>query len=592
MKAWWVQPALLVLLFATGAPNLSQAQLIEPLYRFGAPAPARATEHDRAVAEAYRAEARALLQAGRTDHALEMLLVSLQYDSFHSDGHYELALHFLDHQSERDAGVLYLIRALENDSFRYGSYGHALYRAVWELMNLGHIETASETLEQFRLNELGQADLQALRARLALEMGEIREAERLAEQGMERFPHDPRFFTVLLDRGGQPAFRESRWIERERSSDPAYLTALLRYIEVLGDVGRRRALVEEYLRLGGSDPRVYLSGIDAGLSAGNMVAGFIELGGAEDSVLVREMAFALRGQGRDELIEELLEPLESFSGTLYGGGGRNGFFTEALELQDGRVLRYEGYPRGAATAQVVFSLDADGLPSYLEFHANGMRTRVWYRDYPVVEQVGVGPAAFEASSRRYSIIPDRVRVAALRIPTGVDSATPWPLRLPLPETESDEAWEIDLEDIRRHSYRLVESDPHSERVIAVNDLHNGLPLRRVVDESGDGRIDYILLYHNGVPVRAVRDLNSDGYFEQVELYAAGELIATAFDEDDSGMYLYLETLGENGAVYWNETGEPVRRSWEAEGGRAFSIDRFQYGAQPTEAQSIRTWAER
>jgi len=126
----------------------------------------------------------------------------------------------------------------------------------------------------------------------------------------------------------------------------------------------------------------------------------------------------------------------------------------------------------------------------------------------------------------------------------------------------------------------------------VSDLHNGLPLRRVVDESGDGSIDYIRLYYNGVPVRAVRDLNGDGYFEQVELYAAGELIATAFDEDDSGLYLYLESIGENGVVYWNETGEPVRRLWEAEDGRSFSLDRFQYGAQPTDAHGIRPWAER
>lgn len=569
---------------------MSQAQLIEPMFRFGGPPPSRASEHDRAVAAAYRAEARDLLQSGQTESALEMLRVSLQYDSHHSDGHYELGLQFLEHQSERDLGILYLIRSLQNDSFQFGSYGNALYRVVWELLNLGYTETAAATLEQFRMNELGQADLQAVRARVALEIGELREAERLAEQGLARFPDDPRFFMVLLDRGGQPAFRESRWIERERSSNQGYLAALLRYIELVGDAPRRRALVEDYLRLGGDDPRVFISGIDAGFSAQAMLAGFLERGGDRDSVLVRRMAATLLEHGEEDLIGTLLEPLEAFSGMLYGGYTATGFYTEALELQEGRVVRWDGYPSGAAQQRTSFVLASNGLPTRLEFHHNGTRVRVWYSEYPVVEQVGFGPSALDSSSRTYSIIPDRVRWAVLQFPAGVDSSTPWPLRIPFPAR--DELWDVDDEQIRRHSFRLVESDPQSERIIAVSDLYNGVTQRRVVDENGDGQVEYIRLYFDGLPVRGVRDLNGDGFFDQVELYEAGELAAAAVDEANGRMFQYLETIGENGVVYWNETGEPVRRLWEAEGGRASSIDRFQYGAQPVEAQGIRTWAER
>jgi len=521
-----------------------------------------------------------------------MMRISLQYDSLHSDGHYELGLHFIEQQSSREIGILYLIKALQNDSFQFGSYGEALYRVVRELLDLGYIDTASATLEQFRLGELGQADLYAVRARLAREQGELREAERLAEQGLDRFPDDSRFFRILLEQGGQPAFRESRWIERERSSDSGYLAALLRYIEAIGDDGRRRALVEDYLRLGGDDPRVFLSGIDAGLSIPMMLAGFLERGGAEDSVLVREMAFVLVDQGQEDFIEDLLEPLDRYSGMLFGGYSESGFYTEALEFVDGRPVSYYAHPRGVAAAQVGFALEADGLPSYVEFQRDGRRIRIGYEDYPVVAQVDFGPAAFAAPSQSYLVIPDRIRRPALEFPEGVDQGSPWPLRLPLPEPHDDDVWDLDAEQIQQHSYRFVEADPQSEQVITVSDLYNGVPLRRVVDESGDGSIDYIRLYVDGVPVRAVRDLNSDGFFEQVELYEAGELVATAVDENSSGMYLYLETIGENGAVYWNETGELVRRLWEADEGRTMSLDRFQYGAQPQGFQNIRTWAER
>ncbi len=591
MKAWWVQPALLVvLLLVYAAPQVTQAQLADPLFRFGGPPPLRASEHDRALGEAHRDEARTLLERGRVDEALELFFVSLQFDPHHSDGYYEIGLRFIDQQSERDSGVLFLIRSLENDSFRFGSYGHALYRLVWELIDLGYVQTAFTTLEQFRQNELGQADLQAVRARLALEMGDIREAERLAEQGLSRYPHDSRFFMILLERGGQPAFRESRWIERERSSESGYLAALLRYIELVGDDARRRALVEDYLRLGGDNPRVYLSGIGAGLNASTMLTGFIDRGGTEDSVLIREMASRLVEHERQDLVDELLTPLDQFSGRLYGRHRETGFHTEAIEFRNGVPVRYEAYPRGVAKAQAVIDLESNGLPSALEFHQNGSRIHVWYRDYPVIAQVGVGPSAFGVSSRTYSIIPDRLRRPMPRIPGGVDPLTPWPLRLPAPEP--DATWEIDVDQVERHSYRLVRRDPHLGHIISVSDLHNGQPLRMVADQSGNGRIDYILLYFDGLPVRAVRDLNGDGYFDLIELYEAGELVATAVDEGGSGMYLYLETIGENGAVYWNETGEPVRRLWEANEGRSMSLDRFQYGAQPAEAQGIRAWAER
>ncbi len=591
MKAWWLRAALLLLLFVW-APLQAHAQLIDPVATYGGPESSLPSEHDRALAAVYRDEARNLFQSDQSKQALEMMLISLQYDSRHSDGHYELGTHFIEHQSSREIGILYLLKALQNDSFQFGSYGEALYRVVRELLNLGYSETASATLEQFRLGELGQADLYAVRARLALEKGELREAERLAEQGLDRFPDDSRFFTILLERGGQPAFRESRWIERERSSDSDYLAALLRYIEVIGDDGRRRALVEDYLSLGGEDPRVFLSGIDAGLSISMMLSGFLERGGAEDSVLLRHMAFVLVEHGQEDLIAELLEPLNQYSGMLYGGYSESGFYTEAIEFVAGRPVRYNAHPRGVAAAQVSFALEADGLPSHVEFQRGGRRIRMRYADYPVAAQVDFGPAAFAAPRQSYLIIPDRVRRATLRFPEGGDQGSPWPLRLPLPEPDDEEVWELDAQQIQQHSYRLVESDPESERVLSVSDLFNGVPLRKVVDESGDGRIDYIRLYVDGVLVRAVRDLNSDGFFEQVELYDAGEFVATAVDENSSGMYLYLESIGENGAVYWNETGELVRRLWEADEGRIMSLDRFQAGAQPNGFQNIRAWAQR
>ncbi|TVR87995.1 MAG: hypothetical protein EA428_12390 [Spirochaetaceae bacterium] len=591
MKAWRVQLALLVvLLLAFASPQVAHAQLADSEFWFGAPIPSPVSAHDRALAEAHRDEARNLLQSGRTEEALELLFVSLQYDPHHSDGQYEVGLHYIQEQSGRLTGILHMIRALENDSFQFGSYGNALYQAAWELLDLGYTQTASTTLEQFRLNELGQADLQAVRARLALEMGEIREAEHLAEQGLSQFPNDSRFMMILLERGGTPAFRESRWIERERSSDRGYLTTLLRYIELLGDGTRQRALVEDYLRLGGDDPRVYLSGIQAGLNASMMLSGFIERGGTENSVLVRKMASVLLEHEQEDLVEDLLAPLEQFSGRLYGGHSDTGFYTEAFEFINGLPVRYEAYPGGAAEAQLVIDLDSDGLPRSLEYLHNGSRVKVEYRGYPVISQVGFGPGAFAVSSRTYSMIPDRQRWSPLRIPDGVDPSTPWPLRLPV--LESGEAWEIDTEQVPRHSYRLVSRDPYVGRIISVTDLHNGVPLRTAADQNGDGRIDYIQLYFDGYPVRAVRDLNSDGLFDQIELYEAGELVATAVDEAGSGMYLYLETIGESGTVYWNETGEVVRRLWEANEGRSMSLDRFQFGAQPTEAQGIRDWAER
>jgi len=268
-----------------------------------------------------------------------------------------------------------------------------------------------------------------------------------------------------------------------------------------------------------------------------------------------------------ELRARVRDVLAEYNGIAERDEDGNGFWEHRFTFSQGRLERWEADRNqdGVLEYDVVLS---SRVPRSLETSPEGFR--ISYGAYPEVEAVDVVAGDVR---RRYRLPAGQLTYRILSEDLDWGSAVPGPA---FPFRLADPPPVLSEELLRENAFRL-ELGSQGGSVTRVLTLEEGVVLREVIDEDGDGRIDHMIQYEAGVRVSGMRDADRDGRFEVAEQYEDGELALLLVDADGDNTYEYRERLQPEASVSWDYDGDGVIDARELRAGRGevlrqFSID--------------------
>ncbi len=537
---------------------------------------ADATETNRALSRLYAEYALSALGGGRDEEAVGFAETSLEFDERNSDAHHLLAVSLSDRQHATRRVVEHLEQSLQAQRFRITEEPEARLLLAETYIRIGNPTGALELLDAPAAGA-PEPELLYLSARALLARGDVTSAEQAALRGRRLYPDDPRFVLFLLRRDPSPGPRTGRWLDANVSEAPTYLDGLLYYAERVGAPERAMELSARYLELGGEDPKVALIRAEAAGegASGQADAGgddaaeareaawelFVRMNGLRDKAAVEQM-YALLPDG--ELRARVRDVLAEYNGTAERDEDGNGFWEHRFTFSQGRLERWEADRNqdGVLEYDVVLS---SRVPRSLETSPEGYR--ISYGTYPEVESVDVVAGDVR---RRYRLPAGQLTYRILSEDLDWGSAVPGPA---FPFRLADPPPVLSEELLRENAFRL-ELGPQGGSVTRVLTLEEGVVLREVIDEDGDGRIDHMIQYEAGVRVSGMRDADRDGRFEVAEQYEDGELALLLVDADGDNTYEYRERLQPEASVSWDYDGDGVIDARELRAGRGEVIRQF------------------
>lgn len=495
-----------------------------------------------AIADLYVEAALDSRGTGDAAHALNLAETALVYDPASSDALYLRAV-FLRVDQERTQEVLAdLSSALVLNTYRSVSpsraaieYARALHRTRRSQDALLVLGDLNRDTPGFDLEFL--ADVHHLEAIAARAIGLHGQADLALEAGRRRFPDDPRFLFLELQREPEPSFRYRREIDRllgEGVESPDMGEVLLRYALTAPVESERLWASRRYVDMGGDDPAVLLAA--PGLQGSAAVRQqFLQL----DGLARRDVLLDLLDLELPELTEELLASAAEFTGVSRTDRDGDGFWEERVTLSGGAVTLWEVDRDQDGVIELALSFSG-GEPDALQVSQNG-GVRARYERYPWVRAVTVTEAG---GTLEYIAEP-----FSLQIP--VVAAVPFGgpvLSSPLEVARGFTG--VDLRAALRAAARVLVRD-HSGLVREERFLERGMTVRTRHDTTGDGMFDHLVVYRTGLPASALRDIDADGYYEVAEAYENGRISAVIVDEDDNGVPDVIEYGTGDGIREWD-----------------------------------------
>ncbi|MFW5806656.1 MAG: hypothetical protein ACOCWU_03210 [Spirochaetota bacterium] len=517
---------------------------------------ANASSVDAALSRLYVDYAYRAFEDGRTREAERLAETAAEFAEENADAHHILALIRRQRAAPAESVVESLERALRYGNFRATEERDARMLLAETFLRVDRPEDALSVIEAPSEEPVvSDAAARFLRARALFALDRVAEAQRETEGGRRLYPEDPRFFLLQLREDPMPGPQAGRWLDEHRSEHPAYLEALLYYARRLTDADRRMELVERYLALGGTDPRIAVvwagaarDGEDPAESAAAWRQ-FVRMDGLGDKSAVEEI-FELLPDG--ETRDRAQRVLAGYDGTSVRDEERTGYPRERFEFEDGAVVRWRVDEDQDGRAELEVDLE-NRVPQRVSPTPEGYRLE--YGSYPEVSWVEV---TGEEERRLYRIRPGHAVYPIL------DDEIDWGSQLPdavFPYPRAEEYPPLSESFLRRRAYR-VEFARGSGPVTRVRTLDEGEVVREVRDGEGDGRIDHVIAYKNGRPSTGVRDADRDGRFEVFEEYEEGELAVLFVDATGDGAVDYTEDLGPERGRQWDVNGNGIMDAQE------------------------------
>jgi hypothetical protein len=525
---------------------------------------------DREAAERYLEQARRQAAAGAWEGVAALLDRSLEFFPEYSESCLLYARLALREQEGTRSGLDWLGRSLASGTWTATDPAQASVEQAAVLVRTRRFAEARRVLGALSEGSAGpglaaREDPEAalLWGRTLLALGDPAAAGRHLELALARYPREPRLYLeqaralLALERMGK-AKREGGALEllaRGRRALPDAPALTLEAARLERERARRLALLEEYVRQGGTAPAAAALALRAGPGEPSVwQERFLSWGGLGEAGPLQELLSFYRS-----LPEPLFSALRRYSGPSVLDMDEDGYYEERWQFQDGGLENWvlDRDQDGVAEAEVQF--DA-GQPRSLA--AGGLEYR--YSAYPYLAEV----SARDGRGRRlYEMQPYRERLALF---AGSPPFGPGPLRL------TSSRWPTEGE-VGRMAYAMREtSDAGAERRYT---LLAGQVAR--LEESPDqgGRYGRVVEYSRGRPVAGRRDLDRDGIFEVRESYLEGKLVGLAEDRDGDGRPEYREQLGAEGSRrFWDydDDGLADSREWQQADGsllREFSSRR-------------------
>ena len=286
-----------------------------------------------------------------------------------------------------------------------------------------------------------------------------------------------------------------------------------------------------YVAAGGTHPAAYVleaeaaAAEDAASIEEAVVEAFVEADGGRNLHLIERMAGALPAELRGRVLDLL-----PATGTVGADYDLDGFYERVFSFEAGALTAVEEDPDQDGRPDVIVRFESGRDASSVEYTAEGLT--VEFLDYPRLSALVYRQGLLEA---RYLLHPRRYREPLVVSDSAADSpavsAEEMPAALSFGGVRP--APDYSRRMLSEMSYRIVDSTPGG--LVSILEHSGGIPVRRLEDDNGDGRIDRIAVFRNGVPSTGVRDLDHDGVFESVVLFDDGVPAALLVDENGDGV---------------------------------------------------------
>ncbi|HET7839751.1 MAG TPA: hypothetical protein VFL04_08320 [Rectinemataceae bacterium] len=533
------------------------------------------------LARSWFEEARLLAGAGDWAGAMGLLAEGIALDPMDSDSRYLASLASMKTARPGAEALAQVEAAIASGRFLAYSIDDARLLRAELLLRSRRWQEALSSLGQGP-GASTSSEYAWMRLRALLGLGDTAGFEALMASALRRFPDEPRFPRLFLERdvGGIPS-------DAARARGSTILARLPTYAEVDPELralaaplmpgqDARRDAVLAFRSMGGRSAAASLAALEYGIIDATGAAA--ELASGAYPLRLRDIDRAYDLAGSEAGRAAVRAALASFDGTVGADRDGDGIDEEWTRLEKGRPVEWRRDPDqdGSTILRVAF---AAGLPSAFELIHGGTVIKGSFSSYPACSSLsftasapsdprtpadqGVMPGAGPRSetggrslTRTYLFGPEGFAYMPLIMP-GPDAAGFLPAPGPdgPPTERAASAFALAL--------REAVSGTGTETLTR---LDRGLPQER--DSYRDGRLFARLSYDKGRPTTERVDTDGDGVFETERSYVwdgAEYYVA----------WVSVDTNGDGRFDYREQTRFPFRKEWDYGGKSGIDAVQFQ-----------------
>ncbi len=504
----------------------------------------------RAQADAFLAQASAVLGSGDLSQAASLAESALQLSPSYSEALYLAARIEGEQRASTRLAIDHLRSALKSSTWAGTDPAAADQLLTSLLIRTGQVAEARRGAERLAGARPEEARNFLLLAQALDKAGSPAAELRVLTGSLARFPEndDLRLLNArVLARMGRSA-EAAAIVRTGLKIHPDSLPLLLSSASLEIDRTLRKSAADSYLSGGGLDPLAAVVGMES-VPVGQRrryLDTFLSLGGLSRQGLVTRAQGAMKGSR--ELSSALADALSRYTGNRDLDADSDGYWDERWTFDAGRTARWVREPAedGVAAYEAVFR---DGAPAVFSVRAaSGAVTRFGYSRYPWLDTVEL-PA-----EGTWFVVPYTMQGAFLRDAAAADGSAPRiAARFALPAADA----------VRRGSSRQEEYGADGATLVRRTDLDRGRKVFMEESLGADGVMDHRVWFQAGRPLRGSRSLSRDGRFQVAETWKDGRLAADAIDTDGDGKVDYRETFGSTPVRSWdfNEDGRDDSREY-------------------------------
>jgi len=353
-----------------------------------------------------------------------------------------------------------------------------------------------------------------LLARIQFGQGMREEAFRTLRKAMVSFPQDPRFLTLYFRHRDFVTPEDTSLWELIDPKDPHFLEALAEYLCILPDGDQRNTLLQEYLRLGGKDPRVFVP--RAGIKDEEFDAQWskVKEAGGFSRIDIWEKAFSRFTTGK--IRERLLEDIRRYSGQMGRDAELDGYEEEVRRLVEGNLtyLAVDSDQDGQWDLVIDFLAQK---PYRMQVTRREEKIQIFFVDYPRIDRILVQQ---EGSQReyRYGVPPFLWKEGPLHLEDGKLPRSLEPVRMETLEPFLTFAFQ------EAKPYERIETCLLCKRVRKYLYQEGRILSFQEEQEIRPGETrKRTVTFREGSPVMGFVDLDGDGVYDVRESYVKGVL---------------------------------------------------------------------
>lgn len=497
----------------------------------------------RELARIYAREAAELVDEA-DEEAISLADVALAYEPNSSDAQHVRALLHARSQSGRRDAIELLAAAVERPDFRVTSRREAHLKLAQLLLDSGEFDGSGEALAPLLESNPHDADALSLEVERLLRSGQRSAAFSVASNADALFSDDPRFFSALVRLDPSPGYEQLRRLETEPyEGNEWWFRAVRHYAAHASSADDRERSVTLYVEHGGGDPEILL--YDEASDDLSRVESFIESEGTIDIGLTQRLYQSVGEESRERLRDEL----NGLSGTLILDRLRRGLSEQRFSFEEGRLRSWEIDENVDGRPEWVIHFASDGEPSSVRARVDNSEIEYEFRRYPEVRSALHGNSRYFFRSRRVEL-----PLLSGDSPWFVERLDPFfPYALALPSGDAANRLH-DRRFLEAEAYLVQELDDEGS-VRNSTRYRDGVPVLRVSDTLGDGRVDRLEYFEEGVIRRALRDPTGSGDFDLFEEYSKGVPSWIGYDNNRDGIYDFIENYDDGRMAEWDYDGD-------------------------------------